>query len=220
MAKLIYKYPIILASTSKARHELLNQIHVDHQVVAPLIDEEQLKANFKNHNLFELARHLAQSKAASVSKEYADCIVIAADQIGEFHTSPFFKPGTRENNIRMLHQLSGQQHKQHTSTVVYFNNKPIHHISSSATLNMRELTEAEIFAYVDHDKAWNCCGGYRFEGMGKHLFNHVDGDFDNILGLPIIPLLNFLHAHHYLQLVDDEQAIIETKEWEEKFSLS
>lgn len=200
MTHISYQYPIILASESPARHQLLTSVGIEHLVKTPEIDEELHKPQVKHFSIADQAHHLAQLKAESISLVYPDYLVIAADQIGEFNGIPFFKPQTKENNIRLLQQLNGHQHRQHTVTVLYLNGKEYHHIFSMAALTMRALTHDEITAYVEHDQPWGCCGGYRFEGLGKHLFSHINGEADSILGLPLVPLLTYLYAQGYLQL--------------------
>lgn len=199
MIQFIYQYPIILASTSPVRHQLLSSVYIEHEIKEPEVDEEKQKPHVKHYSIVDQAYHLAQLKAEAISINHPDHLVIAADQIGEFNNKPLFKPETKENNISMLKQLSGQQHRQHLVTVLYLNGKECHHIFSMAALNMRSLTFEEITTYVEQDEPWFCCGGYRYEALGKHLFSHINGDPDTILGLPLVPLLTYLYAQGYLK---------------------
>lgn len=192
--------PLILASASPMRHKMLQAIQLPHQVIASPVDENQEKTRLMHLTIAEQAQMLAQLKGQAVSIQHPHALVLAADQIGEYSGEPLFKPLTREKNIGLLEMLSGQDHRQHTAACLLMDGKPLGQFYESVTLTMRTLSLPEIIAYVDIEKPWDCCGGYRFEGLGKHLFTHVDGNADSVLGLQLLPILTFLYEKGYLTL--------------------
>jgi len=193
-------HPLILASGSTVRHRLLKNMGLPHQVVISPFDEEVAKQSQQGLTIPQLALQLAHGKAKAVSEHYPDHLVLGADQIGECEGVALFKPGNRQGNIRLLKQLQGKAHFQHTAACLYLNNKPLFETISTSVLTMRGLTEEAISTYVDEESPFDCCGGYQYEGKGKHLFCAVQGDVDSILGLPILAILNFLYEQNWLKM--------------------
>lgn len=192
--------PLILASASPMRHQMLSAVKLSHTVIHSPVDEEQEKIHLQSLSIPEQAQKLALLKGQAVSEQYPEALVLAADQIGEYAGEALFKPLTREKNIALLEMLSGQDHRQHTAACLFQNGEPLAQFYESVTLTMRQLSRSEIIAYVDREKPWGCCGGYRFEGLGKHLFTHVDGNTDSVLGLPLLLILTFLHEKGFIEL--------------------
>lgn len=193
--------PFILASASPVRHKMLLNVKIPHKVIHSSIDEEQEKIHISHFPIPEQAKKLSLLKGQEVSAKYPKALVLSADQIGEFRNQPLFKPGSPEENIKILTQMSGSIHQQHTAASLFYQGKLVQNFFESVSLTMRSLTAAEIQTYVEFAKPWNCCGGYRFEQLGKHLFSFIKGSEDSILGLPILQILNFLHERHYLSIV-------------------
>ncbi len=185
--------PLILASGSTTRRQQLERVGLSFTVIKPNIDEELLKQKYQSTSSKDLGNYLARSKAQSVSELYPDAYVIGADQICEFNNKIFDKPGCRESSIQQLTLLSGTTHLQHCSATIFHQNKSIWDFYAQAELTMRNLSQAEIEAYVDLEKPYHSCGSYMFESYGKHLFEKVLGDHDVILGLPIVELLAELY---------------------------
>jgi len=192
-AMLVTQYPIILASQSPARQQLLSSVGLPFTVMASGYDEESQLAAMVGQAIAEQALTLARGKALAVSQQHPNAVVIAADQIGEFEGQPLAKPMSHDNAVALLQQLQGKDHQQHTAVCVYRDAKELWQHVVEATLSMRSLTPADIDAYLLSDQPYHCCGGYRYEGVGKHLFTALQGDADGVVGLPLLPLLNFLH---------------------------
>jgi septum formation protein len=201
MVSLTQKKPIILASTSPLRRELLEAVALKFDVIASPFDEEAHKDEIVHLPIPQQAQFLANGKAEAVSAQYPEHLVIAADQIGECDGVCLFKPGSRSNAINMLALLQGRAHFQHCAACVFLSGKKLVHFVDTVKLAMRQLSLEEISCYVDWDKPYACCGSYRYEGLGKYLFASVDGAYESVLGLPLLKLLNFLQDEQYIQLL-------------------
>lgn len=192
---------LILASASSVRQQLLTSVGLAFSVVPSPFDEETAKKNLANLPVPQQAAYLAAQKAAAVSQQHPDKLVLGTDQIGEWEGGVLFKPKTHANALRQLLQLSGRSHQQHTALCVYYREQPIWEYVETAELQMRDVTKQEVEAYLQLDRAYQCCGGYRFEGLGKYLFRSISGSADCILGLPLLPFLNFLQDNGYISLL-------------------
>ncbi|MDP1838561.1 MAG: Maf family protein, partial [Reyranella sp.] len=109
----------------------------------------------------------------------------------------FDKPVDRAHAQAHLRALSGRTHRLATAAVVFRNGQRVWHHVEHARLTMRPLDDAFIARYLDAAgaDAFASVGAYQLEGLGAHLFSHVDGDYFTILGLPLLPLLSFLAGH-------------------------
>ena len=188
---------IVLASTSLVRTRLLSAAGVPHDIIPAHIDEaevrDRLLAEDATHG--SIAEVLAELKAQHVAADVAaDTIVLGADQIlsceGELFEKPVGLNGVREH----LKRLMGKEHTLHAAVCAVRDGAVVWHHNSTATLRMRTLTDGFIERYVETvgEAACQSVGAYEMEGMGPHLFSQIDGDFFDILGLPLLPVLEFL----------------------------
>ncbi len=200
MSKTFTTQELILASGSETRKKMLESLGLSFKVVKSNVDEEELKTTIPELSLPEQGMYLAKAKAQSVSNLLPYAYVIGADQVCEYAGRMYEKPGNRENAIKQLLELSGQTHYQHCSTCIYQGDKLVWSHQETAKLTMRDLTRAEIEAYVDIERPFNSCGSFMFEQHGKHLFSKVEGDQDVILGLPLVPMLAELYQRGVLTL--------------------
>ena len=173
--------PIILASASKIRYEILRKAGLEFSVIISDVDEEKLKKKIVNKSIKE--------KALNVSITNPNSYVIGADQICNLNDKIFSKPKNINNAIEQLKELSGKTHKQTSGISLCFNGKIIWSCVEEAELTMNELEENEIIKYLEIDKPFNSCGSYRYESHGIHLFSKVTGNNETIQGLPLIALL-------------------------------
>jgi len=194
--------PLILASASKIRSEILKKAGIEFSVVISDINEEKLKNKIINKSITEIAITLASEKAFNVSKNNPNSYVIGADQICNLNNKIFSKPNTIDNAIKQLKQLSGKTHKQTSGISLYFNSKLIWSFFEEAELTMHKLEEKEIIKYLEIDKPFNSCGSYKYESLGVHLFSKVEGNNETIQGLPIIELLNQLKKKNIYSIND------------------
>jgi septum formation protein len=197
----ILSTPLILASGSAVRRQMLEAVGLSVQVIPPDgCDEEALKQRFSHLAPAEKAIELAKGKAAYVSALHPESLVLAADQICAFGESILSKPATPERAAAQLRQLRGNTHHQHSGAALYLRGECIWAHVASATLIMRTLSDTEITTYIALDHPLSSCGAYMFEKHGKHLFAHVEGTDDIIQGLPLVALLSKLYDLGFLSL--------------------
>lgn len=193
MSLVRWRHPVVLASASPIRHQMLLAAHIPHKIMPSPFDEEQAKQNTCAGSIPELALSLAQGKAEAVSQMRPECLVIGADQMGEFEGQALTKPGSPEANVALLMRLVGHAHQQHSACSVYFGKEEVFRYVDTVQLTMRPLSRKLIEAYVQEEQAWMCSGGYRYEGWGRHLFDSLSGHPDSVMGLPLTPMLNALY---------------------------
>lgn len=187
---------IILASASRSRASLLRNAGVSFEISAPLMDEEEPKLSLRADGAAAgaMTEALAGMKALDVSRRYPGRLVIGADQILESEGRQFDKPADRADARRQLRQLRGRRHCLFTSAVACRDEQQTWRRLSRATLTVRALSDGFIEDYLDTigDAALWGPGAYQIEGEGAQLFSHIEGDYFAILGLPLLPLLDYL----------------------------
>lgn len=186
--------PIILASGSTIRQQMLKAVGLTFSVVPSGVEEDIIKAAMKDAPIAELAAALARAKTLAVSSQHPDAYTIGADQICEHHGAILSKPGSYDRAEAQLATLAGSTHTQHCAVSVARGGELLWQFHDTATLTMRALSPADIHAYVAADAPLSSCGAYKFEGLGRHLFARVEGDHDVVQGLALVPLLAELHA--------------------------
>ena len=191
---LVQTKKLIWASTSKIRKKILEDVGLKFEIVAPLFDEEKNKKNFAKLSPKKLAITFAEKKALSISERHPELYVIGSDQVCEFEEKEISKPKNLSEASKQLKKFNGKIHFQNNAVVVAFNGKIIFRNFSSVKLKMRKMSAKEIESYVKSDEPVGCAGSYKYESLGKHLFEKVSGDYYSVLGLAIQPLLAFFHA--------------------------
>jgi septum formation protein len=194
------KYPLILASQSRARQALLANAGIEFETVAAEIDERAVQQASSLSAPGDIAALLAREKALSVSTRRPGNFVIGADQILALGTRLFSKPDSRAQAAEQLRTLVGHSHELHSAVAVARDGEILFESADVARMAMRKLGEAEIVAYLDEAGAavTSSVGAYQLEGLGAHLFERVAGDHFTILGLPLLPLLAFLRSERLL----------------------
>ncbi len=187
---------LILASTSKTRALILRNAGVDFEPMAPAIDEEALKRQLRKQSLTarEQVAALSEAKALSISKAKPGRLVLGCDQMLLREDSVFDKPFDRQDARQHLRMLSGRSHILLTGAALAEDGVVIWHTLSEPRLTMHALTEAEIETYLDRmgEAAFTSVGAYQIESLGAQLFSQIEGDWFAILGLPLLPVMNFL----------------------------
>ncbi len=192
--------PLILASGSAIRAQMLKAVGLRFSVMPSGVDEAELKNQMMGQDLPTQAQMLARAKARSVAQQHPESITIGADQICELAGEALSKPGTHDKAEAQLARLSGQTHWQHSAVCLMRGEELLWEHCASAALSMRVMTENEIKAYVHYDQPLHSCGSYKYESMGRHLFSRVEGDADVIKGLPLTALLLTLYSHSILSM--------------------
>jgi len=192
--------PLVLASQSRARQALLATTGIDFEAVAAEIDERAVQQASGLAAPGDIAALLAREKALSVSVQKPDRFVVGADQTLALGTRLFSKPAGRAQAAEQLRALAGNRHELHSGVAVARDGKILFSDVSVARMTMRQLTGTEIRAYLDEagDAVTSSVGAYQLEGLGVHLFEHIEGDHFTILGLPLLPLLAFLRSERLL----------------------
>ena len=186
---------LLLASMSAARRAMLQAAGVPFEAVAPRVDEESVKEAFRARGLGarDLADALAELKAMRVSVSRPGDIVLGCDQTLMLEDGTMLdKPGA--DVALQLRALSGRTHTLFSAIVAVENGQPVWRHVDRANMTMRTLSESFIADYraQESDAIAGCVGGYRIEGLGVQLFSKIDGSHFTILGLPLLPLLQWL----------------------------
>jgi septum formation protein len=193
---------VVLASASPSRRRLLANAGVPAIWEAAEIDEAGVKAALASEaaDTAQVAETLAELKAQRIARRFPGALVIGADQMLECDGAWFDKPETLDQAAEQLQMLSGRTHTLVSSASVVRDGVCIWHHGDHARLTMRKLSDEFIEAYlaVVGKRALQSVGAYQLEGSGVQLFTRVEGDYFTILGLPLLPLLDFLRSHRVL----------------------
>lgn len=183
---------IILASTSRYRAALLEQLCLPFTAVAPAYEEEHALPLPPEELVVELARR----KAESVAGEHPGALIIGSDQGAEVDGQLLGKPGTADRAVAQLMRLSGRTHRLLTGVA-------LHDARTGTTraeltvhrMRMRAFSEQEARRYVQRDQPVDCAGAYKVESLGIALFEGMTGDdCSAIVGLPLLSVVRLLHG--------------------------
>lgn len=193
---------IVLASGSESRRRLLASAGVEAIAVRPNVDEDAMKAGLRAEGLpvRDQAMRLAELKSAKVSRRQPG-LVIGGDQMLSLGDEAFDKPKDLSGARDHLRKLSGKAHTLETAIVVCENGRPVWRHLARPRLTMRPLSAEFIEQYVDQvgEPLLSTVGAYQLEGLGAQLFNKIEGDYFSILGLPLLPLLDYLRIRGILK---------------------
>jgi len=195
---------IILASQSASRKAMLAAAGVEFTAEAAGVDEESVKAAMIGEGTDgrRLADALAELKAIKVSRRHPSALVLGCDSTVAAEDGTLIdKAESREDSRTQLQGLRGTTHKLTSAAVVALGGEPIWRHVDTAKLTMRPFSDTFLDSYLDRE--WpaigGCVGGYRLEGLGVQLFSRIDGDHFTILGLPLLPLLDWLRERGELR---------------------
>lgn len=193
---------IILASGSAIRKQILKDAGIDFKVITKPVDEGSIKVAMlaEGSRIRDIADALAEVKALKVSRVEPG-LVIGADQIMEMDGELFDKPENLAAAKERLLFMRGKTHTLIGAVVICENGRPVWRHLSKTVLTMRSFSEAFLDDYIEAegDALLKSVGAYRFEGRGAQLFSNVDGDFFSILGLSLLPVLDYLRERGAVQ---------------------
>ncbi len=192
----------VLGSGSAGRRMILENAGLDFEVRRPQVDEEALKARFGKEGdapVEDLALALARAKAEAVSCDDGRP-VLGADQILVCEGRVFSKPADMEEARRNLDFLRGRTHRLISALAVAEGGETVWTCVEEARMTMRNFSEAFLDRYLDMagENVLKSVGCYQIEGPGIQLFEKVDGDWFTIIGLPILPFLDWLRKRGIL----------------------
>ncbi len=181
---------LYLASTSPFRRAVLEKLGLEFQVRAPHVDEQAQP----DESAAQLVARLAQAKATAVAKDLDDGLVIGSDQVAVIDGDILGKPGIHAKAVEQLRRAAGRRVEFLTGLCLY----------NAATgtaqvevvpfgVEFRQLSDAQIEAYLEKEQPYNAAGSFKSEGLGIALFERLDGDDPNaLIGLPLIVLVRML----------------------------
>lgn len=181
---------LILASQSPRRSELLRREGVDFAVVVKDTQEEH-DASLPPQVL--CARNAA-AKAAAVAADYPQATVLGADTLVFIDGTPLGKPADEAEALRMLMQLQGRTHCVCTAVAVYMPGGERRDFAELSYVTFRPLCEADARRYMQLVHVYDKAGAYAIQEHGEMIIERIEGDYDNIVGLPVARLLEVLRG--------------------------
>lgn len=188
--------PLILASGSQIRQQMLKNAGVPIEVIPARIDEEAIRQSFSAEGILarDQADALAEMKARKVSDKHPDRLVLGCDQILKSGKKVLGKPRNLDEAREHLSELRGEQHSLLSAAVLYQGGKPIWRHVGEARLTMRAISDSYRDDYLQRnwESIRHSVGGYKLEEEGVRLFSRIDGSYFTILGLPLLEFLAYL----------------------------
>lgn len=180
--------PLILASSSRYRRELLARLGLPFEAISPEVDERPLA----NEGVAAMALRLAIAKAAAIAKAHPNAWVIGSDQAADLHGEAVGKPGNFDNALLQLQRMRGQIVHFHTAVCLM---RAEHSVATNITteVRFRGLPDATLIDYLHIEQPYDCAGSAKCEGMGIALLESIRSDDPTaLIGLPLIALSGLL----------------------------
>ena len=183
---------LILGSTSRYRRELLQRLRVPFEVVSPDVDETPLTGEAPQ----VLATRLALAKAKAVAALHPHAVVIGSDQVADLNGEPLGKPGTHARAVLQLQRMRGHTVVFQTAVSVVCQASGFEQTElAQIKVRFRDLSDAEIEAYLRAEEPYDCAGSAKSEGLGIVLLDAIDNDDPTaLIGLPMIRTARLLRA--------------------------
>ena len=183
---------LVLGSTSPYRRELLERLRIPFEVAAPHVDETPQATETPK----QLACRLAMAKARAVAAQFPACVVIGSDQVADLDGQALGKPGNHARAIAQLQQMRGKTVIFQTAVAVVCVETGFAQMDlAPVKVKFRDLTDAEIEAYLQAETPYDCAGSAKSEGLGIALLEAIDNDDPTALvGLPLIRTCRMIQA--------------------------
>lgn len=180
--------PLILASTSIYRSQLLSTLQIPFKTASPDVDESPLLGESAR----QTSERLAQLKALAVAQQFPDALIIGSDQVALLEGVQLGKPMTHDNAVRQLRSMRGKTVDFYTA-VSLFNSRTqdMQTALAETKVRFRDLSDDEIERYLHKEQPYHCAGSAKSEGLGIALIQSIQGDDPNaLIGLPLIILID------------------------------
>lgn len=187
---LLNSQPIVLASTSSYRRELLERLKIPFDTAAPDVDETPLSGETAQQTSWRLSRE----KASAVAANHPEALIIGSDQVALLDDQQLGKPLTHENAVRQLKAMRGK-------TVIFYTALTLLNASSGEMqtevvenrVSFRNYSDEEIESYLRKEQPYHCAGSAKSEGLGIALISRMEGEDPNaLIGLPLISLITMM----------------------------
>lgn len=186
--------PLVLASTSPYRRALLDRLQLDYAVASPDVDESWRSGETAR----DLVLRLAEAKARAVAPRFPDALIIGSDQVAALDNDILGKPLTHERAVEQLERLSGRRLTFFTGLCLF--NAAAGRARTDVAcvyVKFRELSDETIARYLRKEQPYHCAGAFKSEALGIALVEALEEtDPTALIGLPLIPLVDMLHAEH------------------------
>jgi len=179
--------PIVLASGSPRRKQLLEMLRIPFRVIPPDVDEHVLPGEEPGHYVSRLSRAKAEAVVARAPGE----VILAADTTVVLDGAIFEKPTSPANAVEMLSRLQGRTHEVMTAVAVARDGELAQALDVSR-VTFRSVDRATLEAYVATGEPMDKAGAYAIQGLGAPLIERVEGDFFGVMGLPLRLALDLL----------------------------
>ena len=174
--------PLILASSSIYRRDLLARLGLPFEAISPEVDEQPLP----NEGVAAMALRLAVAKAAAIAKDHPNAWVIGSDQAADLHGEAIGKPGNFDNALLQLQRMRDQTVHFHTAVCLM---RADHSVAMNVTteVRFRDLPDTTLIDYLNLEQPYDCAGSAKCEGMGIALLESIRSDDPTaLIGLPLI----------------------------------
>lgn len=181
-------HKLVLASASPRRKELLSMLALPFEVLTSEVEETSVQAN----TMQDYVKEVALLKTRDVAKKAANATIIGADTIVVYNQELLHKPKTREEAISHLLRLSNNKHSVMTAVAIIEPNEKETTFVEETTVVFHRLSQELIEAYVDSGDPFDKAGGYGIQTIGTLLVKRIEGDYNNVVGLPLAALFSQL----------------------------
>jgi septum formation protein len=181
--------PLVLASQSPRRKELLEILGIPFSIVAPTTDEAVRAGETADEYVVRVAREKAMEVAGRVSGS----VVLSADTVVTLDDEILGKPRNREDAVRMLERLSGREHQVYTAVcLIEPSTGRIREGLDKTTVWFKPLTPDEILRYIDRESVMDKAGAYAIQGFASVFIPRIEGSYSNVMGLPLALVYDLL----------------------------
>jgi septum formation protein len=186
--------PVILASNSPRRCEILTTMGISFSTQAPLVDDESSFLSI--HDIEGSLRKLAEAKALSVAESRPEALILGADTIVVYDTEILGKPRHEHDARRMLKLLSGKAHVVYTGVALCSNtNNYCESTVAATTVYFRDIPDEEISMYIESGECMDKAGAYAIQGKAMIFVDKIEGCYYNVVGLPVVQTIALFNQY-------------------------